>query len=246
MIEHDQSSEVRDTVQSTLSEKTYRELRRRVLEGELEAGSQLVNRTLAQTLDVSLAPVRDAIRRLATEGLVNYIPGAGAFVRKSNLADLEELYVVREAIEGCAAAEAARNATEAQIAQLDELCREFESILAVIGNEADQLATDELLDQWLDCERRFHVVVVDAARNRLIAKVISDNSALARVFGVQRHRAAILTFSVADETCRDHVAITDAIRSRDADLAQRLMSSHIRKGRQTVLNYLRSQKRNDA
>ena len=66
-------------MQDTLSEKTYRELRRKVLTGELEAGSQLVNRTLAQAMEVSLAPVREAIHRLATEGLVEHVPGAGAF-----------------------------------------------------------------------------------------------------------------------------------------------------------------------
>ena len=94
-------------VQDTLSEKTYRNLRGKLLAGELKAGAQLVNRTLAQAMNVSLAPVREAIQRLATEGLVEHVPGAGAFVRKSSPQDLEELYVLREAVESCAAAEAA-------------------------------------------------------------------------------------------------------------------------------------------
>lgn len=226
-------------MQVTLSEKTYHELRRKVLTGELRAGSQLVNRSLAEELDVSLAPVREAIHRLATEGLVEHVPGAGAFVRKSSPEDMDELYVLREAVEGCAAAEAARNITSSQLNYLDDVHREFEVILTAIRNQKGELATEEMLDQWLDCEERFHSIIVAAARNRLLAKVIDDHTALGRVFGMQRHRAAILTLAVAEETCRAHAAIADAIRGRDADEAHRLMCGHIRTGRRTVLEHLR-------
>lgn len=233
-------------MQDTLSEKTYRELRRKVLTGELEAGAQLVNRTLAQEMEVSLAPVREAIHRLATEGLVEYVPGAGAFVRKSSPQDLEELYVLREAVESCAAAEAARNITQSQLDALEEVQGEFEVILATIRRQKSQMATEGMLDRWLDCEERFHLIVVEAARNRLLAKVIVDYTALAQAFGVQRHRAAILTLAVAAETCRDHAAIAGALRQRDADTAYRLMSDHIQKGRKTVLEHLRNHRRNGA
>lgn len=226
-------------MQDTLSEKTYRELRRKVLAGELEAGAQLVNRTLAQELKVSLAPVREAIHRLATDGLVEHVPGAGAFVRRSSLQDLEELYVLREAVESCAAAEAARNIAQNQLDALEEVLAEFTAVLSRIRREKARLATDEMFERWLDCEERFHQTVVEAARNRLLAKVIEDHKALGRVFGVQRHRAAILTLALAEETCRDHAAIAAALRDRDADTARRLMSDHIRKGRKTVLEHIR-------
>ncbi len=231
-------------VQDTLSEKTYRELRRKVLAGELEAGAQLVNRTLAQEMEVSLAPIREAINRLATEGLVEHVPGAGAFVRKSSPQDLEELYVLREAVESCAAAEAARNITQNQLDAIEEVLREFDVILDTIRLEKSQIATEMMLDQWLDCEERFHLIVVEAARNRLLAKVIEDYTALGQVFGVQRHRAAILSLAIAEETCRDHAAIAEAIRQRDGDTAHRLMSGHIRNGRKTVVDYLRGTRRN--
>lgn len=227
-------------MQDTLSEKTYRELRRRVLSGEVEAGSQLVNRTLAQEMEVSLAPVREAIQRLATEGLVEHVPGAGAFVRKAGPRELEELYVLRDAVESRAAAEAARNITPHQLDALDAVRNEFEGILATIRNEPSLMATEGMLDLWLDCEERFHRIVVEAARNRLLAKVIEDNTALGQVFGVQRHRAAILTLAVAEETCREHAAIAAALRRRDADAVRRLMSDHIQKGCKTVLEYLRN------
>lgn len=228
-------------MQDTLSEKTYRKLRHKVVTGEIEAGAQLVNRTLAHEMEVSLAPVREAIHRLATEGLVDHVPGAGAFVRKSTPQDLEDLYILREAVESCAAAEAARNITPGQLDELDQVRGGFEAILSALRDQAPHMATDELFDRWLDCEQRFHRLVVAAARNRLLAKVIEDYTALGQVFGVQRHRVAILTMAVAEETCRDHAALVEAFRNRDADTARRLMSEHIQKGRKTVLSYLRSQ-----
>ncbi len=233
-----------NAMQETLSERAYRELRRKVLNGELEAGSQLVNRTLAQTLAVSLAPIREAISRLATEGLVEYVPGAGAFVRKSSPQDLEELYILREAVESCAAAEAARNATQNQLDALAAVRDEFEEILTTIRRQKSQTATEEQLDHWLDCEERFHLIIVEAARNRLLAKVIEDYTALGQVFGMQRHRAAMLTLAVAEETCRDHAAITEALQQRNANTARQLMSDHINKGRKTVLEHLRDNRRN--
>lgn len=231
-------------MQATLSEKTYLELRRKVLTGELEAGSQLVNRTLAQELEVSMAPVREAIHRLATEGLVEHVPGAGAFVRKSSLRDLEELYILREAVESCAAAEAARNITQSQLDELESVRKELDEVLSEIRSEESQLATEEMLDRWLDSEERFHSIIVEAARNRLIAKVIEDYTALAKVFRMQRHRESILSAAIAEQTCQDHAAIAESLRHRDADAAKQLMSQHIQKGSQTVLGYMRSHRRN--
>lgn len=229
-------------MQETLAEKTYQHLRRKVLRGELQAGAQLVNRTLAEEIGVSLAPLREAIHRLATEGLLEHIPGAGAFVRKLSPQDLEELYILREAVESCAAAEATRFISGQQLEELDQLCQTFWEVAERIRRQPEQTATEELLDRWLDSEEQFHAVIVEAARNRVLRKVVLDYRALIQVFEMQRHRATILTLGVAEATCQGHAAIVEALRQRDADLARRLMSAHIRKGRQTVLDYLREQR----
>lgn len=226
-------------MQETLAERTYQQLRLKLLHGELQAGTQLVNRTLAEEMGVSLAPVREAIHRLATEGLIEHIPGAGAFVRRLSPRDLEELYILREAVESCAAAEATRYIGEEQLQQLEALCRSFLAIAEEIRGQEGQIATLQQFDRWLDLEEQFHVVIVEAARNRLLQKVVLDYRALIQVFELQRHRTTILTLSVALETCQGHLAIVAALRQRDAELARRLVSDHVREGRQTVLDYLR-------
>lgn len=232
-------------MQKTLTEKTYQQLRRKVLRGELPGGSQLVNRTLAEEFDVSLAPVREAIHRLATDGLVEHIPGAGAFVRSMSLEELDELYVLRDAVESCAAAEAARNVSDRQLEALDEVCRDFDELVRAIRSRPSRTADDDLLDRWLDAEERFHSVVVDAARNRLLSKVIHKHRALSQTFGIQRHRDTILTLAVAEDTVRGHAAIAAALRERDSAKAHRCMSEHIQAGRQTVLKHLRAAQSSD-
>lgn len=228
-------------MQETLSEKAYQQLRRKVLRGELQPGDQLVNRTLADEIGVSLAPLREAINRLATEGLVHHVPGAGAFVRKLTRQDLEELYVLREALETCAAAEAARYISEGQLGDLDAICRDCAAIAEQIRRQKKQIATDELFDRWLDLEETFHAIIVEAARNRMLTKVVVEHRALIQVFEAQRHRTAILTVAVAEETCRGHAALVEALRQRDAGLVRRRMSDHIRRGRQTIMEHFAAQ-----
>lgn len=230
-------------MQDTLMEKTYQRLRRKVLRGELQPGDQLVNRTLAEEMGVSLAPLREAIYRLATEGIVQHVPGAGAFVRKLSRQDLDELYVLREAVESCAAAEAARHISESQLEELDSICGNCVALAERIRREKKQVATNEILDRWLDHEEQFHTVVIEAARNRMLKKVVVEHRAMTQVFEAQRHRATILTLAVAEETCRGHAALVKALRQRDADLGRQLMSAHIRRGRQTVMEFFRSRQR---
>ena len=230
-------------MQETLAERTYRELRRWVLEGGLRPGDQLVYRTLARRLKVSLAPVREAIQRLAAEGLIQNVPGAGAFVRTINKEDIQELYVLREALESAAAAEAARNRTEEQMAEIEAACREFAPVAGELRRRKARAATKETMDRWLDLEERFHSVLVEAARNSLLTKAVRDYQALGRIFGAQRDQADLLTPDVAERTSRDHEALTEALRRRDPERARQLMAEHIRQGRRMILDSLRQSPR---
>ena len=101
-------------MERTLAEKSYDYIRKRLSEGDLPPGKRLVNRVLADEIGVSVIPVHEAIHRLVPESLVEYVPGSGAFFRKTNLHNLENLYVLRDALESCAAGTAARYMTEYQ------------------------------------------------------------------------------------------------------------------------------------
>ncbi len=218
----------------TLTEKTYLNLRKELISGDLKPGQRLVSRALAERLGVSLAPIREAIGRLAVEGFVEHVPGSGSFVKKISRQDLYELFVLREALESCAAAEAALNGHPVQFDEMDWLCQTFEELAGKIeGPNADQ----DIMNQWVDCEERFHTLLFDATKNLLLQKVAGNYRMQIQVFEVQRTRPMILTKSVADDTAKTHREIAQAIRERNSELARSRMLAHVQRGRQTIMNF---------
>lgn len=211
--------------------------------GELEPGSRLVNRTLASEIGVSVIPVREAINRLASEGLVEQVAGAGAFVRKPDRDDLDNLYVLRDALESCAAAEAARYVTEDQLEEMEYVLEQARDIAEKIQQQAKAHSTKKQLNQWLDREQQFHELLVEASRNPLLAKVIDENRAISIVFEAQRNDPRMLTASIARKTCEAKATLLQALRQRKPEEARRLMSEQIQRGRRMVVAYLNRQKR---
>lgn len=221
-------------MQQTQAEKSYRSLWDMLTQGELNPGEQLVNRQLATRIGVSLGPLREAINRLASEGLVENVPGAGAFVRKLTREDLDELYILRDAIESCAAAEAADNISRSQLERLDQICDQWARLASELS---DQAATQAQMERWLNCEEQYHETLLNASRNRLLAKVVREHRAISQVFNAQRQSPGLLTLQVANDTVESHKALVDALRQRDTVAARELMSRQILLGRKTVLEH---------
>ena len=227
----------------SLAEKSYDYIRDKLASGDLEPGMRLVNRTLADQIGVSVIPVREAIHRLASEGLVDHIPGSGAFVRKPNRQDLDNLYVLRDALESCAAAEAARYITESQLAELEQVLERARAIALEIEGQPKGHANKRQFDRWLDDEQQFHVLLIEASRNDLLAKVVNENRAIGSVFEAQRDSPRLLTIGVATETCDSKAALIEALRKKDPDQARNLMSEQIQRGREIVIAYFNRQRR---
>lgn len=239
MIDHNIS--LSHPMQITLTQKAYQRIREQIFAGDLTPGQQLVTRTLAQDIGVSLAPVREALYRLSSEGLVDHRPGAGTFVRQPDRQDLEELYTLREALESCAAEQAAKFITDAQLDDMEAILHDWLSISNQIESSPNHHATEQQLHRWLDLEELFHTILVDASRNNLLKKTITESHAIYTVFDVQRRNPAILTLDVTQRTCHDRRLLIDAFRNRNSELAHQLMRDQIQKGRKTVLAFLRQQ-----
>ena len=115
----------------------YTELRRRILELELEPGQRLYEPELAAELQVSRTPLREALRLLLAEDLLDQLPTGGMVVRPLSTEDIEELYGVRAALEGLMAAEAARRVTDADARRLADL---VERNARHVGDAEDAMA----------------------------------------------------------------------------------------------------------
>lgn len=223
----------------TLAEQSYDYIRRKLSSGVLAPGTRLVNRTLAGEIGVSVIPVREAIHRLASEGLIEHVPGSGAFVRKTSSQDLDDLYVLRDALESCAAGEAARFITEHQLDELESILGEARKIAEQLKQQSRKHATKRQMNTWLDTEHRFHELLMEAARNSLLAKVTGEHRAIGQIFDAQRENPQLLTRDIASMTCDGKTELLEALRNRDHQVARQLMSEHIQRGRRQVLSHFR-------
>ena len=222
----------------TLGLQAYDELRRMLVTGRLEPGMQLVNRKLADEIGMSMTPVREAVTRLASEGLVEHVPGAGAFVRRITRPELAQLYDVREALEPLAAAHAAAHATVAEIAELRAIAAGSFTLIRRIAARPERHADADLMAAWMDADQRFHEILFEAARNRWLSKIATDMKLLAYGFTPQRRIPEFLTVAVAVQTWRGHRRLVRAMATHNSTLAAETALEHIRAGKEEVFAHL--------
>ena len=232
MIHHDGSS---------IAARAYLHIRRRVLSGEYPAGQRLVTRQLASEVGASLNPVREALGRLAAEGIVDHLPGAGSFVRQPELNEILELYEFRQALEPFAARKAAQSISQPELAILSEVCdhqyqvaqslrpRRLPPTNLVAGSTEPHLQGDELL-AWFEQEERFHSTLIGAARNSHFDRTIRNSRVLTQLFHCHRTLGLHVTHSVAARTWGVHLRIVRALEKRDGEAAAQLMHSALKAG----------------
>lgn len=209
---------------SSLRFRAYENIQRRILTGEIPPGSVLSELTLARELGMSRSPVREAIRTLEQEGVVEQKPRFGTIVRTLERRDLVELYELREAIEPYAVARAAGEVLPEDLLTLHQLCDEIGVLMGEL-EAADTGALDERqLRRLLSADLGFHLVLLRAVGNQRMMKIVSDSRLLTGIFGSQRQPH---TRAVIEETHRFHRSILDAVERGDGEAARGLMAEHI-------------------
>lgn len=225
MIHHDGSS---------VTSRAYEFIRTRVLARHYPPGQRLVTRQIAQELGASLNPVREAIGRLAAEGLIDHIPGAGAFVRQPSPEDLLELYELRQAIEPFAARKAAASITEPELGLLRKLCDLQHQTVQGLERSGGTLDA-EGLDRWLSLEERFHENLIRAARNRHFDRTIAHSRVLTQLFSGHRALGIQVDHSIAERTWIEHARLVEALERHDGEAAAKLMLDALVLGAQSAL-----------
>ncbi|MCZ6671771.1 MAG: GntR family transcriptional regulator [Verrucomicrobia bacterium] len=228
--------------QNNLREKAYQHIRRRVFNGEFPPGTRLVNRTLATEIGSSFIPVREALSRLASEGLVQQVAGAGSFVRSLSRQEISEIYDVRELIEPFAASAAARLMTDHELNELQALLRDWEKLAkAILKRKRGASIMD--LDRWLDLNERFHTVMIAASRNRFLAKIMSDVHLLSLCFTAQRGSPKLLSEELVRSTIKSHGYLLQSLEKHDSESAEEVVHAQLRSGREMVLNFFDTQRK---
>jgi DNA-binding GntR family transcriptional regulator len=197
----------------TLWQRVYDHLRTEILEGRLEPGAELIEVALAEQLGVSRGPLREAIGRLAAEGLVTVSPRRGAVVRSLSKQEFLELYQVREALERMAVQLAVPRLTAEQREELASLNREMEAHAA--GNE---------VESFFEANLAFHARLLEASGNKKLEELYRQ---LLDQLGRYRLRSLTLRGNLK-RSVSEHTAILRAASRGDAERAAQLMAEHIR------------------
>src|SRR5262249_13718985 len=196
----------------TPKQHTYEVIRAKILSGDLKPGTRLSDDLLARELGISRSPVREAISQLASEGMVDYRPRTGAYVKAPDRCELEELYELREPLERFAAKRAAARINPEGITELQRLCTAMRAFIAECRALPSQTATAELTQQFHANDLAFHAVILDAAGNSRLKKLVTDFKILTRIFSFVPFE---LDLRVMRSTYRDHRRVLQAIERRD-------------------------------
>lgn len=197
----------------TLQQRVYDHLRAEILEGRLEPGAELIEVALAEQLGVSRGPLREAIGRLAAEGLVTVSPRRGAVVRSLSKEEFLELYQVREALE--------RKAVELAVHRLTD--QQFEE-LAALNDEMEAHAGRNEVEAFFEANLAFHARLLEASGNGKLEELYRQ---LLGQLGRYRLRSLTLRGNLK-RSVSEHKAILRAARRGDAERAAQLMAEHIR------------------
>jgi DNA-binding GntR family transcriptional regulator len=203
------------------SDRAYRELKRKILDGQMTVGEQHMEQDVAAMLGMSRTPTREALIRLANEGLVEVRPRHGMQVKPVSVEDMREIYEILTALESAAAGLAAeQRLTEQQIGAL----REAVSDMDVALESGD-------LEAWARADERFHRLLLAYSGNVRLEGLVGT-------FIDQAHRVRMLTLRLRpkpEASNDDHRAVVEAIAKGDADTARRVHWAHReRSGRMLV------------
>lgn len=197
---------------SSLCQQAVEELRRRITAHELFPGQRLDETALAADLGISRTPLREALKILSVEGLVEIEPRRGCFVTELTLKDQAEIFPIMARLEGWVAHEASHKAGEDDLRRLDELHAALENHAA---------AGD--VDRYYEVNYVFHSALQEVAGNRWLQHVIGD---LRKLLKLSRHHS-LTREGRLEESLAEHRALMAALRRRDAEAAEQVMKGHL-------------------
>ncbi|MGD6747414.1 GntR family transcriptional regulator [Streptomyces sp. BH106] len=208
--------------QTSMQAKVAEELRRMIISGELPPRSSLSEMTLSQTFGVSRTPIREALKQLQIEGLVEVRPRVGTFVAVPSRREITELFQMKELLEGAAARLLAFRGNVPEVERL-----------AANMSAADEAVRAGDSEQYEKLVHDFHeLIMVGADNSKLEAhyRTLMNQLAYARLVRTSLSQPGRLT-----ESDHEHHRVLDLIRAKDGDGAERVMREHVRRSHQALM-----------
>jgi DNA-binding GntR family transcriptional regulator len=201
------------------------QLRDFIVEGHLAPGIRVPERELCETLNVSRTPLREALKVLAAEGLIELLPNRGARVRQFSEADIRNLFEVISGLDFVAGRLACLRITDAQIARIEAL--HLEMYTYYLRRE---------LHDYFRLNQQIHQAIIDAAGNPVLSANYANLNAVLRRL---RYSANLVRRDRLSDAMREHEQIIDALRRRAGDELGLVMFEHMARKCDAVCEYLR-------
>lgn len=202
---------------NSLGEQIYARLKHALLVGRIEPGMTLTLRQLAQELRTSMMPVREAVTRLVAEGALEILPNRGLRIPVLSEQEEEDLWTLREQLEGEAAARAALRATQDDIDSIRRLCQNVRTA-----------AESGVLETLLEANSTFQLAIYQAAQTRVFIALVEALRIRSAPYCTRAMRYMLAARPpYFKKTLRSHDELVDAIVHRDADRARRIKQSDI-------------------
>jgi DNA-binding GntR family transcriptional regulator len=214
-------------VHNSLHDEVSVLLREQIFAGTLAPGSFIDEAALCTSLKISRTPLREALKVLSAEGLVRHEPRRGCFVNEVSEQDLDEIFPVIAMLEGRCAFEAARNASDADIAALD-----------VLHERLQKHAKARRINDYYATNFAIHEAIITLANNRWLAQVIADLRKILKLARLQQLHAP----GRLEQSLSEHLAIYAALRARDCESADAAMRTHLTRQREALRELARNQK----
>ncbi|WP_330377346.1 GntR family transcriptional regulator [Cellulosilyticum ruminicola] len=199
---------------SSLRERVFQTIRQSILNGKYKSGDTLRESAIANELNVSRTPVREAIRQLQLEGLVHSIPNKETVVCGITEEDVQDIFMVRGKLEGIAGRLAAERITEEELEKMEEILE----LTEFYASKGDITKLENL-------DHTFHDVIYNATKSKIIKQVLSDF----HMYIQQARKKSMATPGRVSLLIEEHRGIYEAIKNRDGDKAEELINAHLKK-----------------
>jgi DNA-binding GntR family transcriptional regulator len=223
-------------------QQAYDYIRDNILSGRYPNQFRLREEHLAKEVNVSRGPLREAISQLASEGLLEKVPGLGVYVRQSGREELSELYDIREALESFAAGKATQNISTEDLIELDRTCQEMHRIAMSFQATPSETDARQNRSRWLRADLAFHTCILHIAKNSRIERILEEFRVMSQTFRNKQSdpimsdaRAYLSNLAWA---WRDHRRILRALQQRDSLKARMWMSIHIKRAKRRIMQAL--------
>lgn len=207
----------------SLTSLIFDKIREDILNGRYTSGDKLVEIKLADELGVSRTPVREALKQLELDGLVDNIPNRGVVVKGITQEDIDDILTIRLCIEGLVGQWAATRITDEEIKELDEIydLMEFYSI-------------KEDVDKIFELNTKFHETLYKATKSRYLEGVLKDF----QLFIKSARSSSLKTEGRMKLALKEHKEILDALKAHDEVTARSALTRHITKSNSNIKNLM--------